>query len=85
MDHMVERAALMARGDVIRTEDLALRPLSESGRRLEDLTLDEVEAILIRKALDRFDRNVKQAANELGLSRSGLYRRLAKHGLTPRD
>jgi DNA-binding NtrC family response regulator len=85
LDHVVERAALMASEDVIRVEDLALRPVSESTQRLEDLTLDEVEAILIRKALDRFDGNVKQAARELGLSRSGLYRRLTKYGLAHRE
>jgi transcriptional regulator of acetoin/glycerol metabolism len=44
------------------------------------MTLDEVEAVLIRKTLARFKGNIKQAAKALGLSRSGLYRRLAKHG-----
>ncbi|UCF32595.1 MAG: sigma-54-dependent Fis family transcriptional regulator [Phycisphaerales bacterium] len=85
LDHIVERAVLMARDEAIRVEDLALRPLPESSRRLEDMTLDEVEAVLIRKALARFDGNVKEAARELGLSRSGLYRRLAKYGLACRD
>ena len=75
----------MAGGDVVQTEDLALHPASESARPLEEMTLDEVEAVLIRKALARFDGNVKQAAKELGLSRSGLYRRLVKYGLPYRD
>ena len=85
LDHVVERGVLMASDDVVRTEDLALHPASESARPLEELTLDEVEAVLIRKALARFDGNVKQAAKELGLSRSGLYRRLVKYGLPYRD
>jgi len=81
LDHVVERAVLMARDETIVAEDLALRPARETSQQLEDMALDEVEAVLIRKALARFDGNVKQAAEVLGLSRSGLYRRLAKHGL----
>lgn len=82
LDHVVERGVLMAQGDAIRAEDLGLRPVPDSARRLEDMTLDEVEAVLIRKALARFDGNVKQTAKELGVSRSALYRRLAKYGLS---
>ncbi|UCD75927.1 MAG: sigma-54-dependent Fis family transcriptional regulator [Phycisphaerales bacterium] len=81
LDHMVERAVLMADGEVVEAGDLALRPAREGVQQLEDLTLDEVEEVLIRKALSRFEGNVKQAAEALGLSRSGLYRRLAKYGL----
>ena len=49
--------------------------------RLEDLPLEEVERVLIRKALERHGGNVSQAAKALGLSRSALYRRLQHHGL----
>ena len=48
---------------------------------LEDVELDEAERILIRKALTRNRGNVSRAADELGLSRSALYRRLKRHGL----
>ena len=81
LDHAVERAVLMARDDLIRVEDLALRPPGESNSRLEEMSLEEVEAILIRKALARFAGNVSQAAQALGLSRSALYRRLQRYGL----
>ncbi len=81
LDHAVERAVLMARNDVIHAEDLALRPPRDSHARIEDMSLEEVEALLIRKALARFGGNVTQAAQALGLSRSALYRRLQRHGL----
>jgi DNA-binding NtrC family response regulator len=81
LDHAVERAVLMAKADVIRAGDLALRPARESQARFEDLSLEEVEGLLIRKALARFGGNVSQAAQALGLSRSALYRRLQRHGL----
>jgi transcriptional regulator of acetoin/glycerol metabolism len=48
---------------------------------LEDLSLEAVEAVLVRKALQRFQGNVSQAAEALGLSRGALYRRMEKYGL----
>jgi len=81
LDHAVERGVLMAHGDVIGVDDLALRATRSVDHRLESMTLHEVEAVLIRKALDRSDGNVKEAAKALGLSRSGLYRRMDKYGL----
>jgi transcriptional regulator of acetoin/glycerol metabolism len=45
------------------------------------MSLEDVEALLIKKALSRFDGNVSHAANALGLSRSALYRRLQRYGL----
>lgn len=81
LDHAVERAILMARGQSISEADLGLDDAHEAPPRLEDLSLEEVERLLIRKALARHDGNVSQAANALGLSRSGVYRRIAKYGL----
>ncbi|HYW39904.1 MAG TPA: helix-turn-helix domain-containing protein [Terriglobales bacterium] len=40
-----------------------------------------MEALLIRKALQRFQGNISQAADALGLSRGALYRRMEKYGL----
>ncbi len=45
------------------------------------MSLEEVEAFLIKKAMARFDGNVSHAADALGLSRSALYRRLQRYGL----
>jgi DNA-binding NtrC family response regulator len=50
-------------------------------RRLEEMSLEEVERLLIQKALKRFGGNVSQAAEVLGLSRSALYRRMQKYEL----
>ncbi len=80
LDHAIERAVLMAQGKVIRAGDLALQA-GQSAARLEDMSLEEVEALLIKKTLSRCDGNARRAAEELGLSRSAFYRRLEKHGL----
>jgi DNA-binding NtrC family response regulator len=82
LDHAVERGVLMARGGPVLAHDLALQTAAPAAAppRLEDLPLEEVERVLIQKALARYG-NVSQAAQALGLSRSALYRRLEKHGL----
>jgi DNA-binding NtrC family response regulator len=81
LDHAIERAVLLAHSDRLRAEDLGLQPQKETPRGVEEMSLEEVEAFLIKKALDRYNGNVSQAAKALGLSRSALYRRLQRHGL----
>jgi DNA-binding NtrC family response regulator len=81
LDHAVERAVLMAQTDQIRPADLGLRAGREGPPRLEEMSLEDVEALLIKKALSRFSGNVSHAANALGLSRSALYRRLQRYGM----
>jgi DNA-binding NtrC family response regulator len=80
LDHAIERAVLMAQGNTIRIADLGLRSTTEGGGRLEDMSLEEVEAFLIKKAMARYG-NVSHAAKALGLSRSALYRRLERYRL----
>ena len=81
LDHVIERAVLLAQDDTVQARDLSLRPARESISRLEEMSLEDVERSLIQKALERFAGNVSEAARFLGLSRSGLYRRLQKYGL----
>jgi DNA-binding NtrC family response regulator len=83
--HAVERAVLMADEAKVEVEHLGLgsgRP-GESAGRLEDLSLEQAERILIQQALQRQGGNVSRAARSLGLSRSALYRRLERHGIEP--
>jgi len=82
--HAVERATLLAQGDAVRAGDLALQAAGSAGgggTPLEDLSLEEVERVLISKAMARYEGNVSLAAKALGLSRSALYRRLQRHNL----
>jgi DNA-binding NtrC family response regulator len=81
LDHAVERAVLMAQGAEVKAVDLGLRTGPEGPARILDMSLEEVECLLIKKALARFDGNVSRAAEALGLSRSALYRRLQRYGL----
>ena len=80
LDHTVERAVLMAQDNLVRVADLGLHQDGEAPVRLEEMSLEEVESFFIKKALARYDGNVSQAAEALGLSRGALYRRLQKFG-----
>jgi DNA-binding NtrC family response regulator len=79
LEHAVERAVLMAPGQTIGRSDLGLQAASE--QKIDDMSIEEVEALLIRKALIRYEGNVSRAAGALGLSRSALYRRIQRYGL----
>jgi DNA-binding NtrC family response regulator len=81
LDHAVERAVLMALGASLEPRDLGLQSGREVSRRLEDMSLEEVEAFLIQRTLSQCEGNVSRAADKLGLSRSALYRRLQRFGL----
>ncbi|MEE8261084.1 MAG: sigma-54 dependent transcriptional regulator [Gammaproteobacteria bacterium] len=86
LKHVMERAVLLSGGGKLSADSLMLSPqsspLSErTSADLETLTIDDAECLLIEKALQRTDRNVSQAARELGLTRMALRYRMKKHGL----
>ena len=81
LDHAVERAVLMCQGKAIRAADLGLQATAEATARVDEMSLEEVEAFLIKKALARHEGNARKAAEALGLSRSAFYRRLERYGL----
>jgi DNA-binding NtrC family response regulator len=84
LQHSIERAVILSNGSVLQPEDFNFT--SSSGKEdgqlaLEQYNLEEVEKLLIRKVLKKYNGNITQAASELGLTRSSLYRRLEKYGL----
>jgi DNA-binding NtrC family response regulator len=81
LDHTMERAVLMARNTRIELADLGLQAARAPTVGLDDMSLEQVETVLIRKALARSQGNVSHAADALGLSRGALYRRIEKYGL----
>ena len=84
LQHAIERAVILSNGSVLQPEDFNFTPAGakDDGQvNLEQFNLEEVEKLLIRKVLKRYNGNITQAASELGLTRSSLYRRLEKYGL----
>ena len=81
LEHTVERAVLLCRGGEIDPANLAISSGRAATPSFENMSIDEVEALLIRKVMRRCDGNISQAAEALGLSRAALYRRIEKYGL----
>ena len=84
LQHAIERAVILSNASVLQPEDFNFAPSQgkEDGQlSLEQYNLEEVEKLLIRKVLKKYNGNITQAASELGLTRSSLYRRLEKYGL----
>ncbi len=85
LQHSLERAIILSNSSVLQPEDFnfsASAPKeTDQPLNLDQYNLDEVEKLLIRKVLKKYNGNITQASSELGLTRSSLYRRLEKHGL----
>ena len=81
LEHAVERAVLLCRGEEIDAANLVITAARPATPSFDNMSIDEVEALLIRKVLRRCDGNISQAAEALGLSRAALYRRIEKYGL----
>ncbi len=80
--HAVERAVIMAESKVLQPADFLFPDgTDENLSTFEDCTLDDVEKMLVRRALKKYQGNISRAAKELGLTRTSLYRRMEKHGL----
>lgn len=84
LQHSIERTVIMSSKPMIQPDDIVLyeqkNEQSES-LNLGNYNLDDVEKIIIRKVMRKFNGNISLAAKELGLTRTSLYRRLEKHGL----
>lgn len=83
LEHAVERAVIMTDEKELQKGDFLLTSVSSAEKQLPvaGLNLEEVEKTVIRKAMDKHDGNISHAAEELGLTRASLYRRLEKYGL----
>ncbi len=83
LQHAIERAVIMSDNDEVESGDLFLQAGEDemNGIGLDNMNLDDVERAVIKKALDLHEGNISKAAEDLGLTRASLYRRLEKHGL----
>jgi DNA-binding NtrC family response regulator len=83
LQHAIERAVIMADGDMLSPDDFILSSTQKKSGDLEisNYNLDEIEKTIIQKVLKQHQGNISQAAQDLGLTRTSLYRRMEKHGL----
>ena len=83
LQHAIERAIIMGDTDILEEDDFLL---SAPSQKLTDLELDtynleEIEKNIINKVLKQYQGNITQAATELGLTRTSLYRRMEKYDI----
>lgn len=88
LKNLVERSVLMSRKDTLEMEDLRLQPELPAAKKgvvplpqVGALTLEEIEVLMIKKALEFHKNKISRAAASLGLTRSSLYRRLDKYNI----
>ena len=82
MQHAIERAVILSQSDTLQPEDFkGFRLANEDAHTMETLQLEEMEVLLIKKALQKHNGNITETARELGLTRASLYRRLEKYGI----
>lgn len=83
LQHAIERAVIMSDSTALQPSDFFFPSIEtkEDGLVFDDFNLEEIEKMIIRKALSKHAGNISLAAKELGLSRTSLYRRFEKYGL----
>lgn len=81
LQHTIERAIILCEGDSLLPLDVISQSPSIETERKEKMNLEELEKMTVVRALNKHQGVISQAANELGLSRAALYRRMEKYGL----
>jgi DNA-binding NtrC family response regulator len=83
LEHCIERAVILGEGQVLQPEDFLFAPAmaGEEGIVFDSYNLEQVEKAIVRRAIAKHKGNISHAADELGLSRASLYRRMEKYGL----
>ena len=83
LQHVIERAVIMVDGIEISPADLQLSPQKFGGNAAvqTDIPLEEMEKLMVQKAIDKHKGNISRAAADLGLTRAALYRRIEKFDL----
>ena len=79
LSNTLERAAILADGDVVRGEDLQISIAPVSG---QADTIEEIERQAIRRALDEVGGNRRRAAERLGMGERTLYEKIKRYGLS---
>lgn len=82
LQHSIERAVILSQTEMLQPEDFkGLRWGNEESNKMDTLQLEEMEVLLIKKAMQKYNGNITETARELGLTRASLYRRLEKYGI----
>ena len=81
LQHAIERALIMADSPTLQESDFLFSRKGNDAVNADTLNLDEVEKAAVAKAIQLHNGNISKAAEELGLTRASLYRRMEKYGI----
>lgn len=81
LEHAIEKAVILSGNQELQPNDFYMRTPDETSFVVESFTLEEMEKILIEKALRKYDNNISAVAAELGISRPTLYSKIRKYEL----
>jgi DNA-binding NtrC family response regulator len=81
MENKIERAVILCENNVIKASDLDLESIISFEENPDDFQLSDIEKATIEKVLSKNEYNISKSAEELGLSRASLYRRIEKYGI----
>ena len=81
LQHAVEKSVILSDGDILKPSDFYMRATEEKEAILDAITLDEMEKILIQKAMKKHENNISAVSGELGVTRPTLYNKLKKYGI----
>ncbi|WP_165024230.1 sigma-54-dependent transcriptional regulator [Dysgonomonas sp. ZJ279] len=82
LQHTIEKAVILSDNNELQPSDFYMRSMENKASIIEAITLEEMERILIEKALQKYDRNISAIALELGVTRPTLYSKMKKYGLS---
>lgn len=82
LQHAIERAVILCKEPILKASDFQLTNTLEAVREINSLNLSDMEKEVIRKALNKFGNNLTKAAEELGIGRTTLYRKMEEYGLS---
>ncbi len=80
LQHTIEKAVILSEGNLLKSEDFFMRPLSSSKQSKADLTLEDMERRMIHHAIEKHNGNLSAAADQLGITRQTLYNKIKKIG-----
>jgi len=82
LQHAIERAVILCKDSMLKASDFQLSYMLDSEMEMKSLNLSDMEREVIRKALKKFGNNLTRAAEELGIGRTTLYRKMEEYGLS---
>ncbi|NEU08551.1 sigma-54-dependent Fis family transcriptional regulator [Flavihumibacter sp. R14] len=83
LQYTIERAIIMAEGEVLEGKDLLFSPIEQANESpdVSESRLSSIERNTILRVIEQNNGNISKAAKELGITRTALYRRLSKYDI----